>query len=77
MALCKTGKSLYCIFSRWPEHVEIDLLDGEKVKKINLLGHDRELTWRVTGKTLQVDIPKLTIDQLPSLHAWTLAITLE
>ena len=36
----KNGTNLYCIFTEWAQDLEVELLDGEKVKQISMLGYD-------------------------------------
>lgn len=66
---------LYCIFTRWDKDLEISLMKGERVNNIRLLGYDGTIMWRIDeGHKLVVEIPQLTIDEIPCLYAWSLKI---
>ncbi len=68
---------IYCIFTKWNDTIRINLSPGEGVKNVNFLGFDRQINWKMKNYQLWVEIPKLTIDEIPCLYAWTLKITLE
>ena len=42
--------------------------------KITMLGHGGPISWRIEEDRLLIDVPQLTIDRLPCLHAWTFKI---
>jgi len=68
-------KELFCIFTKWTDTIEINLLKEENVKDISLLGYDGLLEWKLSeNNKLIIKIPKLTIDEIPCMHAWTLKI---
>ena len=72
------NKELFCIFTKWTDSVEINLLNGENVKNVNFLGYDKTIKWKlIEPNKLIIEIPKLTIDEIPCLYAWTLKIELE
>ncbi len=74
---CK-DKELFCIFTRWTDSIEIKLAEGEKVKDIHMLSHDGVIQWElVEGNKVRIHIPRLTINEIPCLYAWTLKIELE
>jgi alpha-L-fucosidase len=68
---------LFCIFTKWTPTIGIDLTSIGKVKDVSLLGYEGKLNWEITsGHKLSIEIPKLTIDEIPCLHAWSLKIEL-
>jgi len=70
--------TLYCIFSNWEDSITIDLLKKEKVKKINILGYDKTLEFEIIeNNKLNIQIPKLSIDEIPCFYAWVLKIELK
>jgi alpha-L-fucosidase len=74
---CK-DKELFCIFIQWTDSIEIKLAEGEKVKDISMLSYDEVIKWElVEGNKVRIQIPRLTINELPCLFAWTLKIELE
>lgn len=74
----KKDGELFCVFSKWNDNIEINLLEGERVKSISMLGYDGEIKSRLTKENkLVIRIPRLTINKIPCLHAWTFKIELE
>jgi len=73
----KKTKMLFCIFTKWTEVVEIDLAADERVREIRMLGHSDKLKWSVIGGKLRIEIPSLTVEEIPCQHAWTLKIDLQ
>jgi alpha-L-fucosidase len=74
----RKNNKLFCIFTKWTDTITIDLLVGEIVKDINLIGSDHMLKWRlIENNRIIIEVPKLTIDEIPCFHAWTLKIELE
>ncbi len=69
---------LFCFFTQWIDYIEIDLLEGENVKDIEILGYDGTLLFESTkDNRLMIQIPKLTVNEIPCSYAWTLKIELE
>jgi alpha-L-fucosidase len=69
---------LFCIFTRWTDTIDIKLTDGEKVKDVSILSYEGEIKWNlVEGNKLKIQIPRLTIDEIPCLYAWSLKIEFE
>lgn len=67
--------NLYCIFTKWTDSIVLDVDSIKNIKKINLLGYDGEISWSIKeGNILFIEIPKLTIDNIPSMYAWTFKI---
>lgn len=72
------NKELFCIFTKWSDNIEIDLLEGENIKNISMLGFDGILKWKLDkSNRLVILIPKLTINEIPCLYAWTIKIEFE
>ena len=69
--------SIFCLFDQWRSEVYIDLLDSEKVSEVTLLGWDGEIQWKTEGERLLVELPKMGLDEIPCLNAWTLKIGME
>ena len=69
------NKKLYCIFIKWTDSITLNLLNGENIKNVSFLGYDKKIKWKlIEPNKLIIEIPKLTIDEIPCLHAWTLGI---
>jgi alpha-L-fucosidase len=69
--------ALYCIFTKWEDTIEIGLNNNKKVKNVRLLGYNGKIGWKINGNKVIIDIPKLSIDDLPCLSAWTFEIQLK
>jgi alpha-L-fucosidase len=72
-----TGRdnTLFCIFTKWNDLIEIKLNEGEEVEDIRLLGYNKDIKWELAeSNKLRIQIPKLTIEDLPCLYAWSLKI---
>ncbi|WP_430968794.1 alpha-L-fucosidase [Spongiimicrobium sp. 2-473A-2-J] len=70
--------ALFCIFTQWKDTIQVSLLKGEQIKDVSMLGYDGKLKWKLgENDTLIIEIPKLTIDKIPCLYAWTLKIEFE
>ncbi len=69
------GDDLYAICTAWPGPT-LTLAEAKPAEgtKITMLGHDAAVPWRMQDDRLVVDVPQLTIDRLPCLHAWVFKI---
>ena len=68
---------IYCFYTKWTDTIEINLPLKEKVRNVTLLGYKGNITWAIDkNNKLIVDIPRLTIDEIPCQYAWTLKIIL-
>lgn len=69
---------LFCFFTNWTDSIEIKLMQEEHINKICILGYDENLEYEVDNRNkLKIKIPRLTIDEVPSLYAWGLKIDLK
>ncbi len=66
--------ALYCIMISGTESVSFDLLDGEGVTKVQLLGYEGDIQWDLKGRKLSIVVPRFSLNDNPSLYAWTLKI---
>jgi alpha-L-fucosidase len=71
------NSTIYCLFAAWEDDIHVKLLPNEKIDQVTLLGNDMVVPWHVDGDTLTIELPELTIAEIPCLHAWSLKITLE
>lgn len=67
-------QSVYAIFSKWTKELKFNLAWSEKVRKIRLLGYDRDLSYKIDGNMIIIELPTLSISEIPCRHAWTLKI---
>jgi len=68
--------SLFCLFNQWDSEISIDLLDSEEVSEVSLLGWDGDIQWKTEGEKLLIELPKMGLDEIPCLYAWSLLIEL-
>ena len=69
--------AVFCIFTKWNKEIVINLLDKEDAENVKLLGYDGVIRWKmVENNKLVIEIPRLTIDEIPCLSAWSLKIEL-
>jgi alpha-L-fucosidase len=66
-------KALYVFFSKWTEHISFEYL-SKTPSSIQFLGTEIQLNWKLENNQLIIDIPKLTIDEIPCLHLWGIKI---
>jgi len=69
--------SLYCMIDFWSKEININLLDSESVNDVSILGWEGEIQWKVDGKKLKIELPRMGLDEIPCLYAWTLQINLK
>ncbi len=69
--------SIFCIFDNWNNKINIDLLDNETIVDVTLLGWDTALQWKVEGEKLTIELPRMGMDEIPCLYAWTLQIDIK
>jgi len=66
---------LFCIFTDWTDTIEIKLSEGEDILSVSMLAYDGKIKWEIVkGNTLRIQIPRLTLNDLPCLYAWTMKI---
>lgn len=69
------GDTLYAIVPRWPSGKltlrEVQLPTGAKV---TMLGLDRRLNWKPVHGGVEVEIPTLTVDELPCQYAYVIKL---
>jgi alpha-L-fucosidase len=65
---------VYCIMTEWKQQLTIQT--QREVKRVQLLGYAGDVEWKYEEGQLTIKIPTLTIDQLPSLHAWCYKVEL-
>ncbi|XP_037700485.1 plasma alpha-L-fucosidase [Choloepus didactylus] len=69
---------VYALFLRWPVSGQLSLSQPRTTlgtTEVTLLGHGQPLRWlSVGGAGLQVELPRLTANQLPCRWGWALAL---
>ena len=66
-----TGKKLnqYIFFTRWNKSIKFPY-QGTAPNQISLLGTTINLSYKIEDEIISIDLPRLTIDELPCLHLW-------
>ena len=66
---------LFCIFTKWQDAIEINVLAENDVESVRMLGYNGKIEWELTSAhKLRIQIPNLTVNEIPSLSAWALKI---
>ena len=69
------GDDVFAICTRWPgTGLVLKAPKPATGSKIALLGHDGAVAWTMQDGQLVIDVPQLTIDQLPCEHMWVFRI---
>lgn len=69
------GNSVYAILPKLPEGKMIlkDIKSGARTK-ITMLGYDKALNWKQSGKDIVVEVPVISYNKIPCRYAWTLKL---
>lgn len=67
-------EAIYAIFDQWSSKISIPLEEGQQVSKVSILGYDGSLNSNLSEDHMIIELPPLTIDEIPCFHAWTLKI---
>ena len=72
----KKGKDVFAIVPKYPKgELVVKNFKASKNAKITMLGVDQPLTFKQVGKNLHINVPYLTIDELPCQYAWSFKIS--
>jgi len=75
LAYTQKNGNLYTIFFEWPEEeLALPISPPPSDLRIQLLGIDRDLPWRVEGDILYVDLSGIHYEEMPSRWAWTVRL---
>ncbi|HUT23598.1 MAG TPA: alpha-L-fucosidase [Sumerlaeia bacterium] len=75
--LCYTSKgdTVYAISLNWPgKELVLETSEPPEKTRVTMLGREGILKWRYEEGNLRIEVPPLTIDELPCRHAWTFKI---
>lgn len=68
-------EAAYIIFSHWPENnFKVNFNSTLKVKDITLMNGNKKVSWSQKGNTLDMILPYINYNNLPSINAWVLKI---
>jgi len=72
----RKGNDIYAIVPKFPKgKLVIKDLKPQKNTKVTLLGHKSDLTLTYVNGNLVIDVPLLSIDEVPCYHAWCFKIS--
>ena len=69
----KNEESLFVFFTNWKEQISFEYT-LQKPTHIEFIGTNLSLPWKLENNQLTIDIPRLTINELPCLHLWGVKI---
>jgi alpha-L-fucosidase len=69
------GEDVYAICTKWPgRQLRLAAPKPTPGAEIQLLGCEGPIPWKMEGDQLVINVPQLTVDQLPCEHMWVLKI---
>jgi alpha-L-fucosidase len=72
---CK-GDTVYAIALRWPEGgLALSMPKPSRNTEVRMLGFERPLNWQYTSGELRIEVPTLSIDELPCTDAYVFKMT--
>jgi alpha-L-fucosidase len=75
MAYTQREGNLYAIFFRWPDReLALPIPPPQAGQRIRILGLDRDLSWRVEGQNVYVDLSGIPFAEIPGQWAWTIVL---
>ena len=76
MCATRKGENLYLFFRKYPrETVKISGIPWENTPKAQLLGSDAEIICSLAEGTVSMDVPLLSVDEVPCHHMYVLKLT--
>ena len=71
----KTPEALYAITAGWPgKQLVLRDIKVPKESAVTMLGHEGKFSYKVDGTNLIVDVPALTVEEVPCLYAYAFKI---
>jgi alpha-L-fucosidase len=72
----KKPQALYAISAGWPgKELVVKNIKVPAQAKVTLLGVDGECKYSVQGQNLTIEVPGLSVDEVPCLYAYAFKIT--
>jgi alpha-L-fucosidase len=69
------GNTLYAIVPRWPAgKLALQNVKLAKSAKVTMLGVERPLDWKATSSGVEIEIPRLSVDELPCEYAYVIKL---
>jgi alpha-L-fucosidase len=68
-------RAAYIIFSHWPEDIfKVNLQNALKIRHITLINSKRKVSWTQSGGNIEVKLPFVNYNDLPSVNVWVLKL---
>jgi len=65
------GDAVYAICLGWPgSELELRAPKPTTATTVTMLGHDEPLRWRLIGGNMHIEVPQLSVDDVPCRHAY-------
>jgi alpha-L-fucosidase len=72
----KKGSTVYAIVPRFPEKsLRINDMPVTSSTKVTLLGTAREFDWKKSGNGIIVNVPAMSVNEIPAQEAYVFKIT--
>jgi alpha-L-fucosidase len=72
----RKGDTLYATTLSWPgRELVLPGVNPDRNATVTLLGYDQPLKWRTRGGNLVIEVPVLSVDEVPTLYAHSFRIT--
>lgn len=76
--VCYTTKDgeVYTICLKWPgKELILDAPETSGKTKVAMLGYNGDVTWRSQGGKIHIEVPQLSVDELPCRYAYTFKLS--
>jgi alpha-L-fucosidase len=72
----RKGDAVYAICLAWPGKVlKLEIPKTTPQTQVQMLGHSKPLNWRAAEKGLVIDVPEMSVSEIPCRNAWTFMLT--
>jgi alpha-L-fucosidase len=70
------GDTLYAITPRWPgKELIIEDIEVSSDTDVTMLGVAQSISWQQSGRKVVIQVPELSVDEVPCKYAYTFKIT--
>ncbi|MBN1290347.1 MAG: alpha-L-fucosidase [Candidatus Latescibacteria bacterium] len=76
--ICYTAKDgeVYAICLKWPGKIlTLETPKTSGITKVSMLGYDGDITWRNESGKMHIDVPQLSVDEMPCRYAYTFKLS--
>jgi alpha-L-fucosidase len=70
------GGALYAIALAWPgRSLKLSVPRPGRHTEVRMLGYPRPLSWKMQGGSMNIEVPPLSVAEVPCRHAWVFKVT--